>query len=261
MHVSSSVFAANARFPRFFTFFGYSVSSYKFFLCAGIYAGTLTTAAWASASGLSPLRVGLAAMACALVGMVGARLYHLIVFAPIYMRQRSVSALWDTKAGGFSVFGAFFTFVPASFVAAAWLGIPIAVLWDQMAIGVLAGGFWVRLGCVFNGCCVGRASNAPLSICLHDTRGVTKRRLPVQFLEMAWWLTGLVAMLMVGPGAMRLGSYALAVLTWYGVGRFFLEPLREYPDIVFGKVRINQVVAGLLAVGGGCALISRSWGG
>jgi phosphatidylglycerol:prolipoprotein diacylglycerol transferase len=261
MHVSSTVFTANARLPRYFTFFGCSVSAYKFFLCVGIYAGTLTTAAWASASGLSPLRVGLAAMVCALVGMVGARLYHLIVYAPIYIRQRSVSALWDTKAGGFSVFGAFFTFVPVSFVAAAWLGIPIAVLWDQMAIGVLAGGFWVRLGCVFNGCCVGRVSNAPLSVSLHDTRGVTKRRLPVQFLEMAWWLAGLVAFLMIGPSALRLGSYALAVLTWYGVGRFFLEPLRECPDIVFGKVRINQVVAGLLAVGAGCALISRSWGG
>ncbi len=261
MHVGSAVFIANARFPRYFTFFGCSVSAYKFFLCVGIYAGTLATAAWASASGLSPLRVGLAAMACALVGMVGARLYHLMVYAPIYIRQRSVSALWDTKAGGFSVFGAFFTFVPASFVAAAWLGIPVAVLWDQMAIGVLVGGFWVRLGCVFNGCCVGRASNAPLSICLHDTHGVTKRRLPVQFLEMAWWLAGLVALLMIGPGAMLLGSYALAVLAWYGVGRFFLEPLRESPDIVFGKVRINQIVAGLLAVGAGGALISRSWGG
>lgn len=149
MHVGSAVFIANARFPRYFTFFGCSVSAYKFFLCVGIYAGTLATAAWASASGLSPLRVGLAAMACALVGMVGARLYHLMVYAPIYIRQRSVSALWDTKAGGFSVFGAFFTFVPASFVAAAWLGIPVAVLWDQMAIGVLVGGIlgqtWMRI--------------------------------------------------------------------------------------------------------------------
>jgi phosphatidylglycerol---prolipoprotein diacylglyceryl transferase len=261
MHVGSTACTANAHFPRFFTFFGCSVSSYKFFLCVGIYAGTLTTAAWASASGLSPLRVGLVSTACALVGMVGARLYHLIVYAPVYIRQRSVRALWNTGAGGFSVFGAFFTFVPASFVAAAWLGIPIAVLWDQMAIGILAGGFWVRLGCVFNGCCVGRVSNMPLSVSLHDTRGVIKRRLPVQFLEMAWWLIGLAAFLMIGPGAMRVGSYALAVLAWYGVGRFFLEPLRESPDIVFGKVRINQVVAALLAVGAGCALISRSWGG
>src|SRR5215468_2347088 len=90
--------AMNAGFPRIFSFFGYSISSYKFFLCVGIYVGTLTTAALAGASGLSPLRVGLVSMVCALVGLIGARLYHLLVHAPTYMRQRSFSALWDRSA-------------------------------------------------------------------------------------------------------------------------------------------------------------------
>jgi phosphatidylglycerol:prolipoprotein diacylglycerol transferase len=251
--------AVNAGFPRFFTFFGYSISSYKFFLCVGIYIGTLTTAALGSASGLSPLHVGLASMACALVGLIGARLYHLLVHAPTYMRQSSISALWDRSKGGFSVFGALAAFVPVSFVAAAWLDIPAAILWDRMGAGVLAGGFWVRLGCVFNGCCVGRVSGVRLSASLHDTRGVSKRRLPVQFMEMAWWLVGLAVFLILWPSALLAGSYALLVLAWYGVGRFFLEPLRERPDIVFGQVRINQVVAALLALGAGCALIMRGW--
>jgi phosphatidylglycerol:prolipoprotein diacylglycerol transferase len=247
----------NTGFPRFFTFFGYSVSAYKFFLCVGIYVGTVTTATLAGASGLSPLRIGLATMSCALVGLIGARVYHLLVHAPAYMKQRSLGALWDRSGGGFSVFGALAAVVPASFVAAAWLDIPAIVLWDHMGVGVLAGGFWIRLGCVFNGCCGGRASSAPLSVSLHDTRGVRMPRLPVQFLEMAWWLVGLVAFLMLWPSALPPGSYALAVLAWYGVGRFFLEPLREQPDIVFGRVRINQVVAALLALGAGCALILR----
>jgi prolipoprotein diacylglyceryltransferase len=81
----------------------------------------------------------------------------------------------------------------------------------------------------------------------------------VQFLEMAWWLAGLVAFLMFWPGALPPGSYALAVLAWYGVGRFFLEPLRERPDIVFDQVRINQVVAALLALAAGGPLMIRGW--
>jgi prolipoprotein diacylglyceryltransferase len=251
--------AVNAGFPRFFTFLGYSINSYKFFLCVGIYVGTLTTAALANSSGLSPLRVGLAAMACPLGGLIGARLYHLIVHAPTYMRQRSFSALWDLRRGGGSIFGALFSLIPVSLLAAAWLDVPAVVLWDHMGVGVLAGGFWVRLGCVFNGCCVGRASSAPLSVSLHDTDGVKKPRLPVQFMEMAWWLAGLAPFLMLWPSALPLGSYALTVLAWYGVGRFFLEPLREAPDTVFGQVRINQVVAALLAVAAGCALILRGW--
>jgi phosphatidylglycerol---prolipoprotein diacylglyceryl transferase len=244
-------------FPRFFTFAGYSINSYKFFLSVGIYVGTLTTAALASSAGLSPLRIGLASMSCALVGLIGARLYYLLLHAPAYVRQGSVRALWNPNAGGSSLFGALTTFVPASFVAAHWLDIPAAVLWDLMGVGVLSGGFWVRLGCVFNGCCAGRASKAPLSVMLHDTCGVRKPRVPVQFLEMAWWLLGLGGFLTLWDSALRPGSYALAVLAWYGVARFFLEPFREHPDIVFGHVRINQVVAALLALSAGGTLIMR----
>src|SRR5262249_56430345 len=116
--------AANTGFPRFFTFYGYSVSAYKFFLCVGIYIGTLTTAMLASSSGLSPSRVGFAAMACALAGIIGARLYHLLVHAPSYVRQRSFSAVWNLNRGGGGVFGALITFIPASFVPAALLAIP-----------------------------------------------------------------------------------------------------------------------------------------
>jgi phosphatidylglycerol---prolipoprotein diacylglyceryl transferase len=259
MSTNPATGAVTTGFPRFFRIAGYSVSSYKFFLCVGIYVGTLATAALASSSGLSPLRIGLVAMACALVGFIGARVYHLLVHAPAYVRQGSLGALWDSSQGGFGVFGGLFTFVPASFAAAAWLDIPAAVLWDLMGVGVLAGGFWVRLGCVFNGCCGGRESKVRLSVCLHDTRGVTKPRIPVQFLEMAWWLVGFVAFLMLWPNALPPGSYALAVLTWYGVGRFFLEPLREQSDLVFGRVRINRVVAALLALTAGGALIFRGW--
>jgi phosphatidylglycerol:prolipoprotein diacylglycerol transferase len=242
-------------FPRFFMFLGCQVSAYKFFLCVGIYIGTLTTAMLASSSGLSASRIGLAAMVCALAGIVGARLYHLLVYAPSYMRQRSFSAVWKLNRGGGGVFGALITFIPASFVAAAWLHIPAAVLWDHMGGGVLAGGFWIRLGCVFNGCCVGRESGSPISACLHDTDGARKPRVPVQFLEMGWWLIGLAAFLTLWARALPLGTFALAVLAWYGVGRFFLEPLREHPDLVFGRIRINQVIAALVAIGAGWALI------
>jgi len=259
VHAHPTSDAVNTGFPRFFTFSGYSINSYKFFLCVGIYVGTLATAALAGASGLSPLHIGLAAMACALVGMIGARAHYLLVHAPNYLFHRPLSALWNSKHGGASGFGALLTFVPAFFAAAAWIDVPPTILGDHMAVGVLTAGFWIRLGCVFNGCCGGRASSGPLSVRLHDTRGVNTPRLPVQFLEMGWWLVGLTLFFMLWPGALPPSSYALAVLAWYGVGRFSLEPLRERPAIVFGQVRINQVVAALLALAAGGALMLRGW--
>jgi phosphatidylglycerol---prolipoprotein diacylglyceryl transferase len=259
MFAAPTTGAVNSSFPRFFKIAGYSVNSYKFFLCVGIYVGTLTTAALAASSGLSPLRVGLVAMTCSLVGLIGARVYYMLVRAPFYFRQRSPKAMWNSSEGGWSLFGSLLTFIPVSFIATIWLNIPAPVLWDHMAVGVLAGGFWIRLGCVFNGCCIGRETDAWLGVHLHDTCGVSKSRIPVQFLEMAWWLIGLVAFFPLWPGALPMGSYALAVATWYGVGRFFMEPLRERPDIVLGRFRIDQVVAALLAIAAGGTLIIRGW--
>ena len=247
-------------FPRYFRIAGQPVNSYKVFLCVGIYIGTLATAALAGASGHSPLAVGFGAMICALVGLVGARLYFLLLHARTYSKRRSLYDWWNPNEGGWSSFGTLITFIPVSFAVAAWLAIPVPVLWDHMAIGVLAGAFWVRLGCVFNGCCAGRETRAPLSVCLHDTAGVRKRRVPVQFLEMAWWFIGLIAFILLWPATLPPGSYALAVVAWYGAGRVFLEPLREQSDVVFGQVRIDQAVAALLALSAGAALIVRGWG-
>jgi len=45
----------------------------------------------------------------------------------------------------------------------------------------------------------------------------------------------------------------LGGLASYGLGRFWLEPLGGAPDLVFGRVRINEVIAACLtlaAVGG-----------
>jgi len=48
-------------------------------------------------------------------------------------------------------------------------------------------------------------------------------------------------------------GFALGGLAGYGLGRFWLEPLGEARDLVFGRVRINEVIAACLrlaAVGG-----------
>lgn len=242
-------------FPRFFNIGGAWVNSYKVFLIVGIYVGSLVSAAVAERSGVSPLRIGLAAAACAIAGLIGARVYHLLLYAPRYLEERSLHALWDSTRGGWSVFGALLTFIPCLLGAAWALHVPVAVFGDYSSAGVLAGGFWIRLGCVFNGCCGGREIHGWLGVRLHDINGVRKRRIPVQFIEMVWWLLGGAVFLALWPSAFPSGSHAVGVLGWYGLGRFFLEPLREHSDLIFGTVRIDRVVAGALALVAGAALV------
>jgi phosphatidylglycerol:prolipoprotein diacylglycerol transferase len=240
-------------FPRYFFIAGTWINSYQALLCVGIYAGSLATALVAQQSGLSPLRLGMAATLCALAGLVGARVYHVALNLGHYLNTgwRGVS---DRGRGGWGVFGALLTFVPATWLAAWLLALSPAVLWDHLSAGVLVGGFWIRLGCVFNGCCGGRETTGSFAVRLHNTAGVRSRRLPVQYLEMAWWALGAAIFYWCWPLRAAPGSYALGVVAWYGAGRAVLEPMRECSDMV-GRIRVNQVVAVLLALGAGSALI------
>jgi prolipoprotein diacylglyceryltransferase len=245
-------------FPRYFKIFGYWVSSYKVMLYVGANVGIWTSAWLAERSGISPLRMGVACLACFLAALIGVRMFHLLVFARHYLAKSSWAALWNPKSGGASIFGALLAVGPCSYVLAHALRMPFAVFWDHMTAGVLAGSVWLRLGCVFNGCCGGRETGAWYGLCLHDTRCVRKRRIPVQLMEMAWWLLAGAGFVWLWPKALAPGSYALGMLCWYGVGRLWLEPLREVPDIIVGRVRINQVMAGALALTASGALLFRT---
>lgn len=86
----------------------------------------------------------------------------------------------------------------------------------------------------------------------HDTCGERKRRIPVQWLEIAWWLAAGGGLFWLRAQSLPPGSHALAGLGWYGLGRFWLEPLRERTDKIRG-VRTNQLIAALLA------LVTSGW--
>ena len=73
-------------FPRFFRIGRYWVSAYKVFLCVSIYSGILVSAAVADRSGISPLRLGIGLLACAILALIGARAYHLAVNFAAYCR-------------------------------------------------------------------------------------------------------------------------------------------------------------------------------
>jgi phosphatidylglycerol---prolipoprotein diacylglyceryl transferase len=249
--------AAHPAFPRYVRIGGLWVSSFKLCLCFGVSLGILVIAAVAQSSGFPPLRVGLAALVLAIIGLTGARVYHLFVHRARYFGSNAQHGEWNSADGGGSLFGAFFAIAPCAFVAARLLGIPANLFCDFLAAGVLAGGFWVRLGCAFNGCCGGRETRSWCGLWLHDTSGLRRRRIPVQFLEMAWWLIGGIGFVWLWPRHFPPGDYALGLLAWYGLARFFLEPLREAPDLVAGRVRINQCVAAALVLGAGGALLAR----
>ena len=253
MTAAASLRTPVAGFPRYFRIAGYAVNSYKVFLCVGIYSGILLSAAVGERSGLSSLRLGAGLLLFAIAGLVGARAYHLAAYFRDYRSTGFVLTPRNAHEGGWSVLGGLII-VPLSLLFDSILGIPIAVFWDHMAIAIACGGVWIRFGCICNGCCVGREATGRFALRQHDVHGHSTRRVPAQWLEIAWWLLACGGLLWLWPYHLPPGSYAFAVLGWYGVGRFCLEPLRQKRHFVNG-LEINRVVAAALALVAGAGFV------
>ena len=243
-------------FPRYFRIAGYWVNSYKVFLCVGIYSGILLSAAVGERSGISPLKLGAGLLLFAIVGLIGARVYYLAVHFRFYRETGFSLTARNPTEGGWSLLGGL-AIVPSSLVFDSIFGIPVGILWDHSAIAIVIGGAWTRFGCICNGCCVGRDSNRWFALRQHDVYGVSRRRIPVQWLEIAWWLLACGGLIWLWPKELPTGCYAFAVLGWYGLGRVWLEPLRQHADVV-GGVRINQAVAALVAIVAGAGFLWRT---
>jgi phosphatidylglycerol:prolipoprotein diacylglycerol transferase len=233
---------ASAALPRYFRFGRFQVNPYKVFLCVGIYSGIVVSSIVAEASGISPVRMGAGALLCAVVGLVGARVYYLAVSFRRFPKDRFWAEAWNPRRGGLGLFGGL-VIVPFSLLVTSWVQLPMAVFWDHLSIAIVVGGIWIRFGCVCNGCCRGRGG------------------IPVRWLEIGWWILAGLGLFWLWPRSFPSGSYALGVLAWYGLGRFWLEPLRAESTLV-GRIRIDQFVAALLAVsaGGGLLLLTGMGG-
>ena len=174
------------------------------FFCVGIYVGTLATAALASSSGLSPLRCGSRGdglRACRLDRR--ARLLSCWCTRASTAKQGSLSAVWDSRAGGWSVFGALITFVPVfvrgSSLVAGSRRLSCGITWRSACLPAASGSG--SAACSTAVARAGKPKRGWASTC--TTRAASrKRRIPVQFMEMAWWLIGLAAFLMLWPHAL-----------------------------------------------------------
>jgi prolipoprotein diacylglyceryltransferase len=186
-------------------------------------------------------------LGCAMAGLVGARLFHLMLFAQRYRGGGFFQNAWDTSLGGAGLFGGLIIIVLLSPLAARILRLPFGIFWDYLLISMVVGAIWTRLGCFCNGCCGGREISARFAFRWHNHRGERKKRIPVQLLEIGWISLAGGVLIYLFDKPHPSGALALGVLAWYGVGRFLLEPLREEPDIAF-STRVNQVIAAIVSL-------------
>jgi phosphatidylglycerol---prolipoprotein diacylglyceryl transferase len=208
-----------------FTVGGLSVWSYPALLYVGLVCGFYVTYAIAPSFGMHRAPAAVATLIMFVPAIVGARMWFVLDHWAIY--RRDPRRIWRYADGGMTLYGGLLLALVVSPVVLAALGLRFAAFWDGATFTMLVGMIFTRVGCLLNGCCSGRRSDARLGLWLPDHAGRWERRYPVQLLELGAALALLGASVaLLAIGAPR-GTIFLAALAGYAAARFAVDPLRE----------------------------------
>jgi len=195
-----------------------------------LYVGLLAAVAtgnWAAhATGLKAFRVYVAMIILIVPAIAGARLLHVAIHWRSYSQNKR--RIWDRSEGGYGMYGglplALLSSVPVLYV----MRLPFAAFWDVGALSILAGMIFARIGCLLNGCCCGRPSNAWFSIYSANAEGVRLMRIPSPCLESIWAAMLLVSAIFLLHRMTFPGALFLFACSGYAAGRLVLESLRDH---------------------------------
>jgi phosphatidylglycerol---prolipoprotein diacylglyceryl transferase len=227
-----------------FSWNGLNVYSYPAMLYLGIVAGVFVGAHIAQPGGMNPNRFAIAIMVLIIPALVGARLFF--VFSHLHVYRHDLPRIWRRSEGGMAMYGGLIVAVPLSIPLLRAMDLSFAEFWDAGAFTILVGMTFTRVGCLLNGCCGGRPTSGWFGCNLPDHRGIWRRRIPTQILEMAWAGVILGAAVLVLDRRPPAGATFCLAVALYGTGRFLLQPLRDR-DAGSGDSAILRTTSLLLA--------------
>ncbi len=203
------------------------------------------------------------------LGIVGARLYHVVTHWGYYFNSgrqwwnfMEKDAIWNIWDGGIAIFGALIGGGVGVLIASRITGIRFWSFADALVPGLLIAQAFGRLGNWFNHELFGGPTTLPWGLEISSNNpafpvGLQEGTLfhPTFLYEILWNLVGIVILLWIERKLRpRWGTFFGMYLIWYGVGRFFIEGMRLDPSFIFLGLRSNQLTA-LLAVLVGIAII------
>jgi phosphatidylglycerol:prolipoprotein diacylglycerol transferase len=200
------------------------VPAYTALLYSGLLAGTYTTYGVARAEGVESGHLGVAILLLLVPAVLGARLAFVSGRWRVF--SHAPRQIVGGGGGGAVAYGALLA-VPVSVPLLVLLGVPVASFWDAGGVGFLVAVVLLRIGCLLNGCCCGRATSSRLGMVLPNRAGVRARRVPTQLIEVGWAVT----LILVAAFATRrapAGALFLFLVGAYALGRLGLDFTREH---------------------------------
>ncbi len=128
----------------------------------GFVAAMFVTRRLCRSAGLDPEVIANAALYSLVIGMVGARTFFVIHYYDQFRGDfAGVFAVWR---GGLEFLGGVIPVIVFLLFYLRLRGLPVRRYFDIMAIGLMVGLSFGRIGCFLNGCCFGRPTDLPWGV-------------------------------------------------------------------------------------------------
>lgn len=227
-----------------------TIYAWGFTLSLAILLGTLVSIRLGRQVGISSDQILDLAIVLVIGGVVGARLFYVLVYEPgRYLKEPlQIFALWN---GGMVYYGALI----GGFITGTWYvlkkRLPFWTLADVVSPPLALGYGIVRIGCFLNGCCYGKPTNSFLGVVFPNLEGTPDPfgvpRYPTQLFSSFFGFALFIFLLYVWRKRKFDGQVFLLFLVIYSIGRAIVEYFRENL-IVFAHVTVSQLVSALIIV-------------
>lgn len=250
---------------------------YGLLIAIGALAGAYVAALEARRRGEDPDHVWNGLIVCLILGLIGARLYHVFSSPPPgmgigwdYYRQHpeDIFAFWKGGFRGLGIYGAVAGGLLGVALYARWAKLPFLKWADIGIIGLPLGQAIGRWGNFFNQELYGYPTDLPWGVYIapaYRLPGLERfERFHPTFLYESLWNIGVFLVLLFMArrfgDRLRPGDLLLSFGILYPVGRFLVEFQR--PDAwKIGGIATAQIIAAVVAVACAAILVYRHWPG
>ncbi|HET8779354.1 MAG TPA: prolipoprotein diacylglyceryl transferase [Agromyces sp.] len=229
--------------------FGWQLNIHTYALCIllGIILAVIITSRRLTKRGAEPGVVLDIALWAVPLGIIGARIYHVLTHPNDYFAGQElwrVFAIWE---GGNAIYGALIGGAIGVWIGCRMTGIRFLSFADALAPGLLVAQAAGRLGNWFNHELFGMPTDLPWGLEIESGNSAFPAGLadgtlfhPTFLYEIIWNLAGAALIILLERKInLRWGKAFAVYLIWYGLGRSFFEAIRVDPSELFLGIRVN----------------------
>ena len=184
-----------------------------------------------------------------IIAIIGARAYYVLFNLPYYSKHPlEIFAIWER---GLAIHGAIIAGVIFIYYYCKKSKVNFLEILDIVVVGLIIGQAIGRWGNFFNSEAYGqitslaklKAQGIPMFI-IKGMYILGEYREPTFFYESVWCLLGFIILLSIRKFSkkLRVGQLTGTYLTWYSIGRFFIEG-RRTDSLMLGPLRMAQIVS------------------